>query len=263
MTTDERLRTELSSAVSGADSALTAADRLCLVCVELLEVDGASISLTLDGTTRGTFGASSELSRRLDALQFTAGQGPCLDAVRTGRPVLVPDLDDPQEQRWPGFTSAVLDAGVRAVFALPVSLSRQLVGALDLYRSRPGPLGASGLRGGLLAAELASLPLLDVIAEHRAAVAADAAAPSRTEDDPGGDAWNRLSSLEQVEVYQATGMVMGALDVDAVEALVRLRAQAFLRGATAAELAWEIVERRVSLDSPEWSDGGGHDGAGR
>lgn len=258
--TDERLRTELSTAVTGAGDALTAADRLCLVCVELLEVDGASISLTLDGTTRGTFGASDELSRRLDALQFTAGQGPCLDAVRTGRPVLVPDLDDPQELRWPGFSSAVLDAGIRAVFALPVSLSRQLVGALDLYRSRPGPLGASALSGGLLAAELASLPLLDVIAEHEAAVAADAASPAGDGGD-GDDAWSRLSSLEQVEVYQATGMLMGALDVDPVEALVRLRAQAFLRGVTAAELAWEIVERRVSLDSPEWSDGDGLDGA--
>ncbi len=169
MDTQERLCAELDAAVSGADSALGAADRLCLACVELLEVDGVSLSLTLDGSNRGTFGASSALSRRLDALQFTAGEGPCLDAVASGRPVLVADLDDAAERRWPGFTGAVLAAGVRAVFALPVSLSRQRVGALDLYRIQSGALTPRALTGGLLAAELAALPLLDLIAEHAAA----------------------------------------------------------------------------------------------
>jgi len=258
---DERLRAGLDAAVSGAGSALAAADRLCSACVELLEVDGASISLTLDGTSRGTFGASSALSRRLDGLQFTAGQGPCLDAVSSGSPVLVPDLDDAAELRWPGFTGAVLDAGIRAVFALPVSLSRQRVGALDLYRSRPGPLEGAAMSGGLIAAELAALPLLDLIAEHTALVAGEIAAGDSP--DAGTDAWSRLSSLERVEVYQATGMIMGALDVDSVEALVRLRAQAFVRGTTTAELAWDVVDRRVSLDSAEWSDADDSSGPSR
>ena len=250
MSDDERLRDELGAAVQGATSALAAADQLCSACVELLGIDEASISLTLDLTTRGTFGASSEFSRRLDGLQFTAGHGPCMDAVASGRPVLVPDLDDPAELRWPGFTGAVLDAGVQAVFSLPVSLSRQRVGALDLYRGRSGPLSPADLDAGLLAAELAALPLLDLIAEHQLARQVAAASV----DGLDGDPWSRLSSLERVEVYQATGMIVGALDVDPVEALVRLRAQAFLRGTTATELAWEIVERRVPLDSPDWQE---------
>ena len=246
----ERLRTELDAAVSRADTAAAAADRLCAACVELLEVDGASLSLTLDRTNRGTLGASSPLSRRLDALQFTAGEGPCLDAVASGQPVLAADLDDRDERRWPAFTGAVLDAGIRAVFALPVSLSRQRVGALDLYRARAGALTAQELEGGLLAAELAGLPLLDVIAEHAAATATAAAAEGGEDED----AWGQLASLERVEVYQATGMIMGALDVDPVEALVRLRAHAFTRGSTAGELAWQIVERQVGLDTPDWRE---------
>lgn len=137
---------------------------------------------------------------------------------------------------------------MRAVFALPVSLSRQRVGALSLYRVRPGALSPSGLDGGRLAAELAALPLLDVIAEHRAVEVAAA------DGDQDENAAGQLAALERVEVYQATGMIMSALDVDPAEALVRLRAQAFLRGVTATELAWEVVERRVSLSSPEWQD---------
>ena len=250
MSTHDRLRTELDAAVSGADTATDAADRLCSACVDLLAVDGASLSLTLDRANRGTLGASNVLSRRLDALQFTAGEGPCLDAVASGRPVLAADLDDPAERRWPAFAGAVLDAGIRAVFALPVSLSRQRVGALDLYRARPGALTPQQLDGGLLAAELAGLPLLDVIAEHEAATATKQAEESGEDED----AWGQLASLERVEVYQATGMIMGALDVDPVEALVRLRAHAFSQGLTAGELAWQIVERHVDLATPDWRE---------
>ena len=243
MVSDAQLRAELGAAISGAGTALAVADRLCQACVGLLGVDGASISVTLDGTNRGTFGSSGDLSRRLDALQFTFGEGPCLDAARHGGPVLVADLDDAAETRWPAFTQAVLEAGVSAVFALPVSLSTQRVGALDLYRGRAGALSEQALTGGLLAAELAALPLLDMLAAHREVV-------GRGEQD----GWTQLASLDRVEVYQATGMIIGALDVDPTEALVRLRAYAYARDLTAVEVAWQIVERRLSLDTPDWQD---------
>jgi hypothetical protein len=106
---------------------------------------------------------SGPLSRRLDELQFTFGEGPCLDAVASGRPVLAYDMSDRGEWRWPAFTQAVSDSGVQAVFALPVSIARKPVGALDLFRSQPGPLSDLGLDGGLWAAELAALPLLDLM----------------------------------------------------------------------------------------------------
>jgi hypothetical protein len=227
--------------MAGAGGALSAADRLCRACVELLGVDGAAVSLMHDGTTVGTFGSSGELSRRLDELQFTYGEGPCLDAVTSGRPVLVSDLREPGEQRWPVFGRAVLDSGVRAVFALPVAIAQSAVGALDLFSRRPGPLSSGGLDGGLWAAQLASLPLLDLMSADVDWVAAG----------EGGDGWEQLASLERVEVYQATGMIIGHLDVDAVEALVRLRAYAFAQGLTASEAAWAIVDRRVILDEEE------------
>ena len=237
----ERLRAELGAAVAGAGGALSAADRLCRACVELLEVDGAAVSLMHEGTTVGTFGSSGELSRRLDEFQFTYGEGPCLDAVTSGRPVLVDDLRDEEEERWPAFGRAVLDAGVRAVFALPVAIAHSPVGALDLFSARPGPLSNGDLVGGLWAAELASLPLLDLMTTDVDWVAAG----------DGGDGWEQLASLERVEVYQATGMIIGLLDVDAAEALVRLRAYAFAQGVTASEAAWAIVERQVSLAEEE------------
>ncbi len=120
---DDDLGARLQSAVAAAPAGLAAADRLCEACVEILRVSGAAISLLNAGRTQGTFGSSGELSRRLDEFQFTVGEGPCLDAARDGHPVLVPDLQDPAEHRWPAFSGAALDAGVRASFALSVSVA--------------------------------------------------------------------------------------------------------------------------------------------
>jgi hypothetical protein len=235
----ERLRADLAAAMSRAGSALDAANQLCIACTELLEVDGASISVVQHGETLGTFGSSSELSRHLDELQFTLGEGPCLDAVRDQRPVLVPDLDDPVELRWPAFRGAVLHAGVGAVFALPVAVASSWVGALDLFSRARGPLTDRSLAGALRAAELAAIPLRELLG---ADVAAE---PDALRDEQTGP-------LDRVEVYQATGMIMAALDVGPVEALVRLRAHAFASGLTASEVAWRIVERELPLDADDW-----------
>lgn len=186
----DELRNSLGAAVGDAGTGLVAADRLCLACVDLLDVDGAAISFTHAGSTQGTFGSSGALSRRLDEYQFTYGEGPCLEAVSGRRPVLVADLRDPGELRWPAYGPAVLSAGVRAVFALPVSLSTAYVGALDLYRHEPGPLGGATLEGGLFAAQLAALPLLDLMT-------ADVDWTAAAEGDGG---WEQLASLERVEV---------------------------------------------------------------
>jgi hypothetical protein len=233
----ERLRAGLGAALAGSGGALGAADRLCRACVDLLPVDGAAISVTHAGMTRGTFGSSGELSRRLDELQFTFGEGPCLDASAFMLPVLVGDVEDAGPVRWPAFAGAALELGVRAVFALPVTIARTPVGALDLFRNRPGPLPEDSLHGGLWAAELASLPLFALMNADVDWIAVGESA----------DGWEQLASLQRVEVYQATGMLIAQLDVDAAEALMRLRAYAFASGMTAGEAAWAVVERRVAL----------------
>ncbi len=233
----ERVRSGLGAAVA-AESGLAAADGLCRACVRLLGVDGAAVSVVRDGVSTGTFGSSGALSRRLDELQFTFGEGPCLDAVRDGRPALVPDLTLTTETPWPVFAGAVMAVGVRAVFALPVVLAGAPIGALDLFRHTPGPLGGENLAGGLFAARLATLPLLDLAGGD---LEGEAAGDS-------GEGTREFASLERVEVYQATGMIMAQCDVDPAEALVRLRAYAFAHDLTASEAAWRVVQRQVALD---------------
>lgn len=242
---------ELNSVMARTSSGLAAADALCASCVGLLEVDGAAVSMVHDGESSGTFGSSSEASRRLDEYQFTFGEGPCLDAVASRGAVLVPDLDSPLENRWPVFTGALLDEGIRGVFALPIMIMSVCVGALDLFRARPGPLDADALAGARLAAEMATAPLLDLIAEVKDADAAETASAlgAETGDEP-------LLEMDRVEVYQATGMLIAALDVNADEALLRLRAHAIATGQTASQVARAIVERRLRLDRDDRDEQG-------
>ena len=238
------VRAALERAVQSSEGQASAADRLCMACVAVLPVDGAALSITHDGSTQGTFGSSGELSRRLDELQFTFGEGPCLDSVRDRYPVLVADLQDPTESRWPAYSGAVLDLGIRAVYALPVAVDSTQGAALDLYRLSPGHLSSADLAGGLLAAELAAQPLFDLLAvKVDWAVAGDVA-----------NGWSAPPFLDRIEVYQATGMIMGQLGVGPTDALLRLRAHAFTQGLTATEVAWQIIERRLTLEP----DGDGH-----
>ena len=52
----------------------------------------------------------------------------------------VTDLARPSADRWPAFAGPVLDAGARAVFGFPLQVGTVRLGALNLYRDRPGPL---------------------------------------------------------------------------------------------------------------------------
>lgn len=246
------LRAQLGAAIADGAPGLDAADRLCRACVELLGVDGAAVSIVSDGTMHGTFGSSGELSRRLDEFQFTFGEGPCLDSVRDAHAVLVGDLQAAEETRWPAYAEAVLSAGVRAVYALPVPFANTHIGALDLYRVAPRKLGGDSLAGGFVAAELVALPLLDLMTTQ----------VDELNRGSGSDQLDRaqlqVGRVDRLEVHQATGMVMAQLSVGAEEALVRLRAHAFAHGLTAAEVAHRIVGRRLSLAE----DRSGPSGAG-
>ena len=205
----------------------------------LFDIDAAAISLIFEGRTSGTLGSSGASARIYDELQFTLGEGPCLDAVALRAPILVSDLANLDDNRWPVYSPAMLDLKIRGIFAVPVVLAGEHVGALDLFRARPGVLDGEEVAGAVLAAVLASMPLLDLMdADLQAAV-----------NDPTSDAWAELSALSRAEVSQATGMLVAQLDVEPAAALVRLRAHAYATGRSATDVARDILDRRLRLEA--------------
>jgi len=206
--------------------------RLCSACVDVLDVDGAGIMLMTQGEHHGTLGASNAVMAIVEELQFTLGEGPCIDAFETTAPVLEPDLDDPADVRWPAFTGPAVHAGVRAVFGFPLLTETDRLGTLDLYLGEPGPLDAGQIDDAVVLASVISHTVL--------ALQAGA--------EPGELGTSLDASLDRrAVVHQASGMVSAQLDIDVAEALVRIRAHAYTANRPVDAVARAIVTRHLRL----------------
>jgi GAF domain-containing protein len=209
---------------------------VCALSVELAGVTGVGLMLMPGDVPRASVGMTDEVSALIEDLQYTLGEGPCVDAHRQDRPVLEPDLAEPAEARWPAFSPPAVEAGVRAVFGFPLRIGAVRLGALNLYRDRPGPLDDEQHADTLVLASVATTTI----------VAAQTLAPS-------GALAAELegSSNLHLVVHQASGMVSVQLGVDVGEALVRLRAYAFVQGRLVRDVARDVVQRRIRLDDDD------------
>jgi hypothetical protein len=180
------------------------------------------------------------VSAELEDLQFTLGQGPGPDAVAGGAPVLVADLAA-AGQRWPQFAPAAAALGVRAIFALPLRIGAISVGVLVAHRAAPGPLTEGALMDAVALAETVTVLLV-----HQQNAAAYPA--GRTSNGPQRG-WARPATF-RAQVHQATGMISVQLGVTLAEALVRLRAHAYAEDRLIAEVAADVVARRLRFGDP-------------
>ncbi|WP_427170790.1 GAF and ANTAR domain-containing protein [Arthrobacter sp. 92] len=103
--------------------------------------------------------ASGDLSRRVDALQSSSGQGPCLDAAYHDRIVRVPDLST--ESRWPAFCRGAVELGARSMLSIQLFVEGDRLGALNLYGRRPDAFDLESEQIGLLVAAHAAVAFAD------------------------------------------------------------------------------------------------------
>jgi hypothetical protein len=76
--------------------------------------------------------ASDESARLLELFQLQYGDGPCLDAFRTARPVTNVDLATATD-KWPQFAPRAAEAGFQSVHAFPLRLRREVIGAMGVF----------------------------------------------------------------------------------------------------------------------------------
>jgi len=191
--------------------------------------------------------ATDEVSGLLAELELTLGEGPGRDAAAASGPVLASDLgDEGAARRWPVFAAAACEAGAAAVFAFPLQVGAIQAGVMGLYRERPGPLSAFQLGDALVFADTATMLLLD--AQDRAG------AGTGPGDGPGGQPAGLASY--RAEIDQAAGMLTEQLGVNITDAFVRLRAYAYVNDLQLADVARDIVARRLRLfPDPDLSKG--------
>jgi GAF domain-containing protein len=181
---------------------------------------------------RGSLCTTDAVSELIEELQYTLGEGPSIDAYRQDMVVAEPDLADPVTRRWPAFTPPALQAGVRAVFGFPLRAGTVHLGALNFYRDSPGPLTGDQHADALVVAEVAARWVLE----------AQAGAPPDTlaeELEAGADF--------HFAAHNAAGIVAAQEGIGATEALIRLRAHAFSTDRLLADVAKDVIARRLRL----------------
>lgn len=77
---------------------------------------------------------SDTLARKLDEIQNSFGDGPCLAALRTRTISHVPDVRS--EQRWPDYMKAAAATNVGSILALPMELNSTAEAVVNLYSTR-------------------------------------------------------------------------------------------------------------------------------
>ncbi|MEW1831193.1 ANTAR domain-containing protein [Streptomyces sp. NPDC088196] len=215
-------------------------------CARALGAEGVALSLLVGADrTAEPLWCDPELSARFEELQFTLGEGPGPEAVRTGAPVLEPDLDRVRPERWPVLLPAARDLGIQGVCGFPLGIGAIRVGVLtvlcagDRRISEQQYVDATALTAALTGAFLNGNGQVKGIA-------------------PGPDAMPAWpTGLNRPVVHQATGMISVQLGVPIQEALLRLRAHAYGSERPLGEVAADVVARRLRFGGDgddEWDD---------
>lgn len=114
--------------------------------------DGVGLSCGITYVARYgavTVASSDALASAVDEIQYSAGDGPCLEALRTGE--AVPVDDQAADRRWGPYPRQALAAGVRSSLSLPLVSGEETVGALNVYSVTVGPIAADQEAAAILA----------------------------------------------------------------------------------------------------------------
>ncbi len=205
---------------------------LAKACVAVLPVAGAGISMFSGSSIRVPIGASDLEAAQAERLQFTADEGPCLDAHRTDSPVLAtaPVL----AQRWPDFHHRLrASTPFRSILSFPLRGELAGVGSVDLYCQ------------GSTEIEHLAMEDVDTVARSLTRQLLDDEVFRERSTDPS---WlDSPGVLGRNQVLIAMGMLSVAHGLTAEQALAQLRRYATDTDQTVDRLAVAVVSRDLSV----------------
>jgi len=191
---------------------------------DLLGIAGAGVSLRQDGGLRFVT-ADHELFAQLERLQESEGEGPCVEAFRTGEPVLVPRLTS-EAARWPRYVEQATASGVLAVAAIPMRNSDQ-VGVLDLYDDKVHEWSGEEVATAAVFADVAAAYLLHA---------------SKLEQERRTVEQLQHALSSRIIIEQAKGILAAEYQISVDQAFQRLRRHANDHNATLHSVAGAVVE---------------------
>jgi hypothetical protein len=195
-------------------------------CVALLDVDAAGLMLADPHGVLHAAAASSENARLLELFELQCDAGPCMDAFRTAAAVVNADLGE-NRGRWPNFAEAAQATGFVSVHALPLRLRATVIGALNLFCARPGPLSAADVRTGQALADVATIGILAQRSVHQSELLS---------------AQLQQALDSRVVIEQAKGVLAERLSITMDAAFELLRAHARNHNLRLSQLARDVAE---------------------
>jgi GAF domain-containing protein len=199
-------------------------------CVKALDVAAAGVILASPSGALQVIASSSDAMRTIELFELQADEGPCVEAYRTGVPVVNLDLAE-DRGRWPRFAEMAAGDGFHSAHSLPMRLRGRTLGALNLLRSDPGPLEDADIDAAQALADIATI----AIVQHQ--VAMDAQTLN-----------NQLSAAlnSRVVIEQAKGKISQATGTDMEGAFRVLRDHARNHNMRLAELAARVAAGAIS-----------------
>jgi GAF domain-containing protein len=199
-------------------------------CVEVLDVGAAGLMLVAPEGDLRVMASSSDAMHVLELFEIQAQEGPCLDAFRSGQPVVNQNLAS-TNGRWPQFAPEALAAGFRSVHALPMRLRGTVIGALNLFHIEAGEMRAADVEAAQAFADVATIAIL----QHRAS----------TEAQVLNDQLNHALN-SRIVIEQAKGMVAERADLSMEDAFAALRNHARRNNLRLADVANDVIGGRLS-----------------
>lgn len=155
-----RALSDAARAIDGArdiETALTAITTSAVISLPGIEHAGISL-MRRDGVIE-TRGATDDLPRELDDLQFELKEGPCVDAMLEGTPDVTVANNIRHDQRWPAYVPRAVALGLRAQAGIRLFNADGVQGALDIYSTENEVIPDETINGAQLFAANAAVVL--------------------------------------------------------------------------------------------------------
>ena len=179
-------------------------------CQQALKVDAGGVMLESPGGTLRLAAATSETMERYEEAEIRNAEGPCIDAYRTVDQVVAQNLHEAKD-RWPKAVEEALNLGMQAVYAFPLRLRDDCIGALNLYRETPGVFDEDDVR---LAQAFADVAAIGILQERKSKGA------QRRADQL------QVALDSRVVIEQAKGVIIAKTGMSTQEAFELLRSHA-------------------------------------
>jgi GAF domain-containing protein len=202
-------------------------------CTEILDTDAGGLMLmNADGQLQ-LMTSTGEGADFVEVMQLNADSGPCIDCFTTGAAISVPNIQS-SGGKWPAFQKAAMQYGFHSAHATPMRLRGQIIGTMNLFRTKRGALSG---RDAAVAQALTDVATIGILHEHIAREGAILAEQLH----------HALDS--RIFIEQAKGMVSHSRSIPMDDAFTVLRTHARNNNLTIRSVAEGVCARTMSVQS--------------